>query len=39
VLALVADQGLVHLVAGGKVDGAPERSPAVEAAEAHIRED
>jgi hypothetical protein len=30
---------LVHLVAGGKIDAAPERRPALEAAEAHVRED
>jgi hypothetical protein len=35
----VSDQGLVHLVAGGKVDAAPERRPAVEAARAHVPED
>jgi hypothetical protein len=29
----------VLLVAGGKVNAAPEASPALEAAEAHIRED
>ena len=39
VLALVAQQALILLVAGGKVDAAPERCPALEVAEAHVRED
>lgn len=35
-LALVTQQALVVLMAGQHVDGAPERRPAFEAAQAHI---